>query len=117
MKKTSTIELYLEQALEYVQMVDRNITTDPRYMLHQAETRIQSALNIVRNEGFKSTFAEVAKHADLVARVKRSEVAQYGLRKAAQQALEALEDTITVPCYLGHPKQEEAANALREALK
>lgn len=39
-----------------------------------------------------------------------------GLRKAAQQALEALEDTITVPCYFGHPKQEAAAEALREAL-
>ena len=68
-----SIELYLEQALEYVQMVERNVTTDPRYMAHQAEQRIQSALNLVRLEGFKMAFGEIAKHADLVAKVKKAE--------------------------------------------
>ena len=68
-----SVELYLEQALEYVQMVERNVTTDPRYMAHQAEQRIQSALNLVRLEGFKMAFGEIAKHADLVAKVKKAE--------------------------------------------
>ncbi len=67
-----SVELYLEQALEYVQMVERNVTTDPRYMAHQAEQRIQSALNLVRLEGFKMAFGEIAKHADLVAKVKKA---------------------------------------------
>ena len=37
-------------------------------------------------------------------------------REIMQQALEALEATIDVPCYGGHPKQETAAAALRERL-
>jgi len=38
------------------------------------------------------------------------------LREAAQQALEALEASIDIPCYGGHPRQEAAAEALRAAL-
>ena len=34
-----------------------------------------------------------------------------------QQALEALEASIDVPCYGGHPKQEAAAAALRAQLE
>ncbi len=33
-----------------------------------------------------------------------------------QQAMEALKESIDVPCYGGHPKQEAAYHALREAL-
>jgi hypothetical protein len=37
-------------------------------------------------------------------------------KEVMQQALEALEASIDVPCYGGHPRQEAAATALREAL-
>lgn len=37
-------------------------------------------------------------------------------RELLQQALDALDATIAVPCYGGHPKQEAAAAALRERL-
>jgi hypothetical protein len=36
--------------------------------------------------------------------------------EALKLALEALEATIDVPCYGGHPKQEAAAAAIKEAL-
>ena len=36
--------------------------------------------------------------------------------EAMQQALEALKESIDVPCYGGHPKQEAAYQALQEAL-
>ena len=38
-------------------------------------------------------------------------------REVMQQALEALEASIDVPCYGGHPKQEAAAAALRAQLE
>jgi hypothetical protein len=38
------------------------------------------------------------------------------LEKAARLALDALKDTITIPAYHGHPKQEAAALALEAAL-
>jgi hypothetical protein len=37
-------------------------------------------------------------------------------RDLMKQALDALDATIAVPCYGGHPKQEAAAAALRERL-
>ena len=37
-------------------------------------------------------------------------------KKAMQQAMEALKESIDVPCYGGHPKQEAAYHALQEAL-
>ncbi len=36
--------------------------------------------------------------------------------EAMQQALEALKESIDVPCYGGHPKQEAAYHALQEAI-
>ena len=46
----------------------------------------------------------------------RSQKLTDALRSAAQAALDALEDSISVPAYHGHPKQEAAADGLRAAL-
>jgi len=97
---------------------------DPFYketadMLEADEKELQLACTIVNAMGFATgdagNVAELMQEVEWQIRELREK--RDKLQAAARLALDALNESINVPCYGGHPKQEAAAAALKEVLK